>query len=183
MVDESKFREDLYYRLNVITLTIPPVRERPEDIPLLLRHFMRIYTRKHSRLGYYLQPETIEILCNQPWKGNVRELENVIERLVALTDSDWIGPSELPEEYLQLQSTPTREQAALLPYSEAKNIFEREYIARLLKRTHGNVSKAAKLANMPRQNLHLKIKKHNLRSRPPVYSYQEDQKEPAAVSD
>ena len=183
MVDESKFREDLYYRLHVITLTVPPLRERPEDIPLLVRHFMRIYTRKHNRLGYYLQPETVEILKNLSWKGNVRELENVIERLVALTDTDWIGPSELPEEYLQIQRSPTPEQVALLPYAEAKNLFEREYVARLLKRTNGNVSRAAKMANMPRQNLHLKIKKHNLKSRSAQPSSPVKEKEPVEAAD
>ncbi|MBN1999629.1 sigma-54-dependent Fis family transcriptional regulator [candidate division KSB1 bacterium] len=162
MLEEKLFREDLYYRLHVITLNVPPLRERPEDISLLIRHFMQIYTRKHNQLGRYLKPETIEILKNQKWQGNVRELENVIERLVALSDSDWVSPSELPDEYLHANQFELDESMPVLPYSDAKNLFECEYIAKLLKTTHGNVSKAAKLANMPRQNLHLKLKKHNL---------------------
>ena len=163
MVEEINFREDLYYRLNVISLKIPPLRERPEDIPLLIRHFMNIFTKKHKHVGRYLKPETVDILKNQSWKGNVRELENVIERMVALSDSDWIGPSELPDEYLQSHRYEITNTMPLLPYAEAKNLFECEYIAKLLKKTHGNVSRAAKLASMPRQNLHLKIKKHNLK--------------------
>lgn len=165
MVAKGEFREDLYYRLNVISLRIPPLRERPDDIPLLVRHFIRRYSKKHNHLGVYLKPETMEIITKQPWNGNVRELENVIERLVALSDSDWIGPLELPEEYLQPQPVQILNRSQFLPYAEAKNMFEKEYIINLLAKTNGNVSQAAKLAKMPRQNLHLKIKKHNLRTK------------------
>ncbi len=162
-VEEGKFREDLYYRLNVITLRISPLRERPDDIPLLIRYFLQIYSKKHNHLGIYLKPETIEILQRQPWRGNVRELENVIERLVALSETDWIGPSELPEEYLNPPEATSSDKLPLLPYAEAKERFEKEYVTKLLNMTNGNVSKAAKLAGMPRQNLHIKIKKHHLK--------------------
>ncbi len=165
MVTRGEFREDLYYRLNVISLRIPPLRERSDDIPFLVRHFMRRYSRKHNHLGIYLKPETMEVITKQPWNGNVRELENVIERLVALSDSDWIDPLELPEEYLLPQPVQILNHSQFLPYAEAKNMFEKEYIMSLLAKTNGNVSQAAKLAKMPRQNLHLKIKKHNLRSK------------------
>jgi len=162
-VEEGRFREDLYYRLNVITIKIAPLRERPDDIPLLIRYFLQIYSKKHNHLGLYLKPETIEILQRQPWKGNVRELENVIERLVALSETDWIGPSELPEEYLNPPKVTSFASLPFLPYAEAKELFEKEYVKNLLKMTNGNVSKAAKLAGMPRQNLHIKIKKHNIK--------------------
>ena len=161
-VADGIFREDLYYRLNVITLNISPLRQRPEDIPLLVRYFLNTYTKKHNHLGVYLQPETMEILKKQNWNGNVRELENSIERLVALSESDWIGPEELPEDYMDCPGTNYLGSAPFLPYSEAKDSFEKEYITNLLKMTNGNVSKAAKMANMPRQNLHLKIKKHEI---------------------
>ncbi len=167
-VERGEFREDLYYRLHVITMKVPPLRERNEDIALLIRYFMHVYTRKYNRLGVYLKPETIQILEKQAWKGNVRELENVVERLVALSDTDWIGPSELPDEYLQVEHFNFIENGPFLPYSEAKNMFEKEYITMLLKKADGNVSKAAKMAGMPRQNLHLKIKKHKLGSKQPV---------------
>ena len=169
MVDEETFRRDLFYRLNVVTLKIPSLRERPEDIPLLIRYFMSIYTKKHNKVGVYLKNETIEILQHQPWYGNVRELENEIERLVALTDSDWIGPDELPQEYLDANESDYFKQLPFLPYSDAKSLFEKEYISRLLSKTDGNISQAARLAGMPRQNLHQKIKKHNLK---PKKSYQ-----------
>jgi DNA-binding NtrC family response regulator len=165
LVSKGEFREDLYYRLNVITLRVPPLKERLEDIPVLIKHFVNIYSKKHSHLGIYLKPETIDILKRQPWKGNVRELENVIERLIALSDSDWISPSELPEDFLQIKEMSYINDNQFLPYAEAKTLFEREYVRNLLKRTSGNVSQAAKLARMPRQNLHLKIKKHGLRPR------------------
>jgi DNA-binding NtrC family response regulator len=170
MVKEGTFREDLYYRLNVITLRVAALRERREDIPLLIRHFVNSFSKKHNNLGVYLKPETIDILLKQHWKGNVRELENVIERLVALAESDWISPSDLPQECLQTQDITHISDIHTLPYAEAKNIFEKEYIRSLLKRTQGNISQAAKLAGMPRQNLHLKIKKHSIRPKAPAYT-------------
>jgi DNA-binding NtrC family response regulator len=163
MVKEGKFREDLYYRLNVITLDIAPLRERRDDIPLLARHFLAKYTKKHVRLGIYLKPETVEMLQNYTWPGNVRELENVIERLIALSDSDWIGPEHLPAEFFAMPETPPLKGDQFLPFAEAKNLFERDYILDILKRTGGNISGAARIARMPRQNLHVKIKKYNLR--------------------
>lgn len=174
LVEQNKFREDLYYRINVITIEIPPLRERPEDIEPLARHFLRKYSQKHHHLGIYFKPEAIELLQAYHWPGNVRELENIIERVVALTDTDWIGAEELP---LELHSTsprwwPSCEQ--LIPYNEAKYHFEREYILDLLRRTHGNISKAARIAGMPRQNLHVKIKKYDIKTRPEEWSGQEE---------
>jgi DNA-binding NtrC family response regulator len=163
MVQEGQFREDLYFRLNVITLRMPPLRERPDDIALLIRHFVSIYSKKHNHLGVYLKPETIDILTRQAWRGNVRELENVIERLIALSDSDWIGASELPEDYLQQTDAESLNTMAFHSYADAKNLFEKEYITQLLLQARGNISQAAKMAQMPRQNLHLKIKKHKIK--------------------
>jgi len=163
MVKMGKFREDLYYRLNVISLDIAPLRERRDDIHLLARHFLKKYAAKHGRLGVYLKPETMELLQAYSWPGNVRELENIIERLVALSDSDWIGPEELPDEFFAMPETPPLKGDQFLPFAEAKNLFERDYIISILKRAGGNVSHAARLARMPRQNLHVKIKKYNLK--------------------
>ncbi|NLP12670.1 sigma-54-dependent Fis family transcriptional regulator [bacterium] len=164
MIKEGTFREDLYFRLNVITLRVSPLRERSEDIPLLIRHFVHLFSKKHNHLGVYLKPDTIDILQRQYWRGNVRELENVIERLVALSDSDWIGPEELPADYLKAPETHILETLPLYPYAEAKDLFEKEYITKLLIQSNGNISKAARLAGMPRQNLHLKIRKHKIKS-------------------
>jgi transcriptional regulator with PAS, ATPase and Fis domain len=164
LIEQGRFREDLYYRLHVITLEIPPLRERPDDIEPLTRHFLRKFSLKHNHLGIYFKPETLDLLHRYHWPGNVRELENVIERLVALTDSDWIGVDELPLEMHQpaYNSTITDQ---FLPYAHAKSLFEREYILDLLRRAHGNISQAARIARMPRQNLHVKIKKYELKTR------------------
>ncbi len=163
LIREAKFCEDLYYRLNVITLEIAPLRERRDDIPLLAQHFLKKYSKKHNRLGVYLKPETVEMLQNYNWPGNVRELENVIERMVALSDSDWIGPDALPHEFFAMPESPPIKGDQFLPFAEAKNLFEREYIIDILRRSSGNISRAARIAKMPRQNLHQKIKKYNLR--------------------
>ncbi|MBN2410173.1 sigma-54-dependent Fis family transcriptional regulator [candidate division KSB1 bacterium] len=162
MVNNGDFRRDLYYRLNVIAMKIPPLWQRPDDIPLLIRHFIQIYSKKHNHLGVYLKPETIDILTRQAWSGNVRELEHVIERLVALSDTDWIGPSELPEEYLQTKHNSYISHMPFMPFAEAKKTFEHDYIKKLLKKTGGNITRAATLAKIPRQNLHLKINKHKI---------------------
>jgi DNA-binding NtrC family response regulator len=164
MIKDGAFREDLYFRLNVITIRVSPLRERIEDIPILIRHFVHLFSKKHNHLGVYLKPETIEVLKRQHWRGNVRELENVIERVVALSDSDWIGPEELPPDYLTATESSFLENLPLFPYAEAKEMFEKEYITKLLIQTNGNISKAARMAGMPRQNLHLKIKKHKIKS-------------------
>ncbi len=164
MIKDGSFREDLYFRLNVITIRVSPLRERIEDIPVLIRHFVHLFSKKHNHLGVYLKPETIELLKRQPWRGNVRELENVIERVVALSDSDWIGPEELPADYTNAADSSFLENLPLFPYAEAKEMFEKEYITKLLIQTSGNISKAARMAGMPRQNLHLKIKKHKIKS-------------------
>ncbi|HPG39333.1 MAG TPA: sigma-54 dependent transcriptional regulator [bacterium] len=169
MVEKNKFRRDLYYRLNVISLHIPPLRERPEDIQLLIRHFVQLYSKKHNHLGVYLKPETIELLTRYTWPGNVRELEHVIERLVALTDTDWIGPTELPQEYSTVNHRHIiTENVPPLPYPEAKKLFELNYLDQLLQSAGGNMTRAAEIAKMPRQNLYLKINKHKIDTR--IYS-------------
>ena len=166
LVEQGRFREDLYYRLNVITLEIPPLRERPQDIEPLARHFLRKFSQKYDRVGIYLKPETLELLYRHHWPGNVRELENVIERVAALTDWDWIGAEELPMELQQPAPPWPTVSDQLLPYAHAKSLFEREYILDLLRRAHGNISRAARIAQMPRQNLHVKIKKYEIKTRP-----------------
>ena len=162
-VEKENFRQDLYYRLNVITIHVPPLRERIDDIQLLANHFLELYAKKHNKTYIKLANDTLEILQHSPWKGNVRELENVIERAVALSDSDKILPTDLPQNLRdnQVGNTAT---TFYHSYSKAKAIFERQYVLHLLKRSGGNISQAARLAGMPRQNLHLKIKKHGLKT-------------------
>lgn len=162
-VEKERFRQDLYYRLNVITIHVPPLRERIDDIPLLTRHFLDLYAKKHGKHGIQLAEETRDVLHRCPWKGNVRELENVIERAVALSDGNEILPSDLPHN-IQDNSLTNISTSFFYSFAQAKSIFEKQYVVHLLKRAGGNVSQAARIAGMPRQNLHLKIKKHGLKT-------------------
>ncbi len=166
LVEQGKFREDLYYRINVVTIEIPPLRERPEDIEPMARYFLRKYSQKHNHLGIYFKPEALNAFFSYHWPGNVRELENVIERIVALTESDWIGLDDLPPELRTQTPHWSVKSDQFVSYNEAKCLFEREYILDLLRRTHGNISQAARIARMPRQNLHVKIKKYDLKTKP-----------------
>jgi len=163
-VERERFRQDLYYRLNVITIQVPPLRERADDIPLLANYFFKKYVHKHHKFGIKLSDQVLEFFYRYPWKGNVRELENVIERVVALSDSREIRVSDLPDNFRTRSSSFTFSNASFFPFAAAKNSFEKKYVIELLQRTGGNVSKAARLAGMPRQNLHLKIKKHGLKT-------------------
>jgi len=164
MVKQGTFRKDLYYRLNVITIDIPPLRDRKSDIPLLIQHFISKFSKIYQQ-AIELQPETLLLLKKYDWPGNVRELENVIERLVALSDSPSIDIDDLPWHFFNSQDPLGCIGDRFLPFAEAKQLFEREYILDVLRRTHGNVSKAARLAQMPRQNLHVKIKKYNIQAK------------------
>jgi len=160
--EEGTFREDLYYRLNVITIRVPPLRERPDDIPLLAKHFLHVYGRQQGRQNLKLKPKTIEILQKQKWQGNVRELENLIENLVAFANTEWIEPSELPEQYRKAQQPVAHVNVPLAQYTEAKAIFEKKYVAWILKVANGDYTKAARLMGMPRQEYKTALKKYEI---------------------
>jgi DNA-binding NtrC family response regulator len=160
-IKEQTFREDLYYRLNVVPINIPPLRERKEDIPLIAEHFVRIYGRELKKNIKGISPECVNILLNYNWPGNVRELQNVIERASVLSKEEIIGPESLPEDIKT--GGAADEDFNGLSYSAAKkNIidsFEKNYFASLLKKTGGNVSEAARIAGIDRKNLYDKLKK------------------------
>ncbi len=174
MVESKDFREDLYYRLSVIPITIPPLRERREDIPLLIHNFLSIFNsdRSHSVNGF--SRETLDILCNYDWPGNVRELENLVERLVILKSSGFITPDDLPDKYLvnrtQVQVALPIQELSLddrLPddgicLNSAVEQFENNLILQALARTGGNKKEAASLLNLKRTTLIEKLKKKNL---------------------
>ncbi|MBT1072467.1 sigma-54 interaction domain-containing protein [Pelotalea chapellei] len=169
MVATKDFREDLYYRLSVIPITIPPLRERREDIPLLIENFFNIFNRDRNHAVKGFSRETIECLCNYSWPGNVRELENLVERLVILKTSGVITPDDLPEKYLSEKrptpvSLPTNDG---LPdegicLNSAVELFENRLIGQALTRTKGNKKEAAALLNLKRTTLIEKLKKKNL---------------------
>lgn len=169
------FREDLYYRLSVIPITIPPLRERREDIPLLLNHFQAQFNRDRRRLVKGFSREALEVLCSYDWPGNVRELENLVERMVTMKENGFITVDDLPEKYVSSRKTAPKavavldeaDDAAELPLqgiclNSAVEEFENRLIAQALKRTGGNKKEAAALLNLKRTTLIEKLKKKNL---------------------
>jgi len=152
-VRAGRFREDLYYRLNVVSLSIPPLRERKEDIPLLIEHFMK----RFGAIGYAvkaLSPEAREVLVNYSWPGNVRELANTVERLLILAPGEVIGPDDLPAN-IRSGSAP-----ASGPSSLAE--MERLHLARVLQQTGGKKMQAARLLGIDIKTLNQKIKRYNI---------------------
>src|SRR5512143_1228802 len=154
LIKKGAFREDLYYRLNVINLTIPALRERKEDIAELSQHFLKKYAKKLSKAIADFTPEALELLTGYHWPGNVRELENVIERAVILCESDTIGAEDL--------SIPSHAAVAELGANPSLEEIEKTYILRVLKEAGNNQSKASQLLGIDRKTLYLKLKKYGI---------------------
>ena len=154
-IASGEFREDLYYRLNVVRLILPALAERREDIPLLAGHFLSRLGERYGRERMALSPEAMEVLVAAAWPGNVRQLLNVIEQSVALAPGDVI-PAALVREALDSATPP------LTPLDEARRAFEREYLARILKITQGNVTQAARLAGRNRTEFYRLLDRHAL---------------------
>jgi DNA-binding NtrC family response regulator len=165
-VQQKRFREDLYYRLNVIPVRIPPLRERRTDIPLLAHHFLDHFNRSKKKKIKGITDEAMESLMNYDWPGNVRELENTIERVVILVDRDIIGHQDLPERFHALPQ-PESPQVLEIPeegisLDTAVNEYERNLILQALIKTGWVKNKAARLLNLNRTTLIEKIKRQNL---------------------
>lgn len=153
-IGEGRFREDLYYRLNVVSLHIPPLRERPEDIAILAQHFLREMAQRRSKQEKVLSPQALELLLCYGWPGNIRQLQNVMERLFALSRGPVI-PEALVQQALPLDTAPR-----IRSFSDARREFERQYLAQLLAVTKGNMTQAAELADRNRSDLHKLVKRH-----------------------
>jgi two-component system response regulator GlrR len=149
------FREDLYYRLNVVSLRLPPLAERREDIPVLAAHFLRKLAERYRKPVPSLAPDALQLLVAAPWPGNVRQLLNLLEQALALTTTGVIPAS-------QVQSALREDAAALVPFEEARKTFERDYLVRLLKITGGNVTQAAQLAKRNRTEFYKLLQRHRL---------------------
>ncbi len=169
---EGKFREDLFYRLNVITIDLPPLRDRPEDVPLLAHHFLKMYSAKLAKKVTGFTPRAMEALTVNRWTGNVRELENVIERAVVLTSNDVLDVEDLPpgfQESPQAGSPVEVFSLAHLPYAQAKRLamraFERRYLTALLEKNNNNVSSAARAAGVDRSNFRRLLKQYEVAGR------------------
>jgi two-component system response regulator HydG len=155
-VNEGRFREDLYWRLNVIHLHIPPLRERPFDIPLLVEHFLNKITDKSGRPPLNVTPETLAILTAYKWPGNARELENAIERAVALAESGNLIPEDLPDR-VRNQAGATTLIARARERRLTLHELEREYIVEILRMSGKNKSRAAEILGVDRRTLHRKL--------------------------
>ena len=162
-VKDGRFREDLFYRLNVISLELPPLRQRRQDIPLLAQHFLRVYAAENSTVAPSLSPEALRILMDYEWPGNVRELENAMERGVVLAVTPTLTPELLPS-----QLTGSTYSAALLDHRPEASLFdvmeeiERRIIADRLERCHWNQTEAAEYFKIPLSTLNQKIKRLNV---------------------
>jgi len=157
-IELGNFREDLYYRLNVLPFQIPPLRERREDIVALTIYFLDDFARKYSRKAPTLTPKAIEILENYSWPGNVRELRNIMERIVIMTHQPRIDIYDLPESILNRTLVTPLEQGAESSLQGARERFEREYILQKLMEHKGSVSRAAQALQIERSNLYRKIR-------------------------
>lgn len=168
-IEAGNFREDLYYRLNVIPIEVPPLRERKEDIALLLNVFLKEFAQKATKGPKKVAPEVIETLKNYDWPGNVRELRNLAERLAILSRGPEITLKDLPLSYHQKgpgedltasfepQKNSTRQWGACNNFREAKAMFEREYLAQKLAEHGGNITRTAEAIGLERRHLHRKI--------------------------
>ena len=151
----GRFREDLYYRLNVVSLSLPPLARRREDIPLLANHFLRHLAERYGKNVSALAPDALELMLAAPWPGNVRQLINVIEQTVALSMTALV-PATLVQRALQQTAS------SLSSLDEAKRRFERDYLVQILKMTRGNVSQAARLAKRNRSDFYSLLARHDL---------------------
>ena len=161
-VKEGRFREDLYYRVNVIPIRMPPLRDRLEDLPELAQFFLGRYRTKFRKPVRGISESAVKILSSHYWPGNIRELENLMERLVAVSDKEWITDEDLPLEYhfAKLDSTPPRGETR---YQEALDTFERNFILRALEKSDWNVTATAKYLGMPLSTLKHKMQRLDLR--------------------
>jgi two-component system, NtrC family, response regulator HydG len=172
LVKAGKFREDLFYRLNVIAIPLPPLRDRVEDVPLLAHHFLRRYTERLGKKVRTLSPEAIELLCGYRWPGNVRELENAVERAVVLCRGEAVTPVDLPPA-ISGRTAPLIREAPVggddaswltMSYASAKEQalrrFEKSYVEALMRACDNNISAAARKAGMDRSNFKRVLRKY-----------------------
>jgi DNA-binding NtrC family response regulator len=174
LVDEGKFREDLYYRLNVINLVLPPLRERKEDIPPLIEHFFNKFSRENEkfleadgRSQLRFEPDAMQLLLDYNWPGNVRELENAVERAVVLASQPTVPVDVLPESILQEGGVRIRrdESGTLSPDASLFEIvadFQRRKIIEALEAANWSQTEAAEKLNIPLSTLNQKIKRLNI---------------------
>jgi two-component system nitrogen regulation response regulator NtrX len=165
-IKKGAFREDLYYRLNVVPLEVPPLRERPDDIPRLVHYFLKEFSSEYGQKPKVIEDDALALFIQYQWPGNVRELRNIIERLLIMVPGPVLRLRDIPppfsiaqaEQKGRTERTGARMQGGSPALREARATFEREFITRKLKENNGNVSRTAEAINVERSNLHRKIK-------------------------
>ncbi|MFO1518461.1 MAG: sigma-54 dependent transcriptional regulator [bacterium] len=165
-VHAGRFREDLYYRLNVVPIVMPPLRERREDIPLLAKHFLNIYSSRNDKLFIDFHPDVVDALMSYDWPGNVRELENVIERVIVLHNDSQVKMKHLPDSFQGLlkkewkgASSPSASASLILPLKD----LERRAIEQAMKKYKSNIGKVAKALEIGQATLYRKLNKYKLK--------------------
>ena len=163
MVSDGRFRDDLYYRINVLSIDVPPLRERREDIPVLIDYFLKKHTRNTSRLIRGLTPETKRLMNDYSWPGNVRQLESAIERAILLCEGDMITVEDLPLELRQEKQAATAGIFKLPPEGVSFEDVERDLIMQAMNQTDYNITKAAKLLGMTFRTLQYRLEKFGIK--------------------
>jgi Nif-specific regulatory protein len=158
-VASGRFRQDLYYRLNVVCMQVPPLRARREDIPVMAEHFLTRYSAKCKRRVGGISRGAMQVLTAYNWPGNVRELENAIERAVVLGSSDEVLPEDLPETLLETSATPASE-----GYHEALLAFKKQLILNAIEKSDGTLAQAARLLGLHPNYLHRLVTNLELRA-------------------
>jgi two-component system nitrogen regulation response regulator NtrX len=176
-IQRGEFREDLYFRLNVIPIVVPPLRERREDIPLLVQHFARLTSDEHNLKPKKFEPAAMEALQRHRWRGNIRELRNTVERLMIMTPADVVRLEDLASEVRSGEPRPADEPALAAAggaaegraatgagtLREFKDAAERAYLVQKLRETNWNISKTAEIIDTPRSNLYKKLEQHGIK--------------------
>jgi two-component system nitrogen regulation response regulator NtrX len=165
-IEKGQFREDLFFRLSVIPVFVPPLRERPDDIPALVRHFADLFTRENNFHPKRFTAEAIAALQHGRWKGNIRELRNTIERVIIMTPGEVVDTADLPEPIrAEAPSAPAAEERGDRPNTlrEFKESAERAFLIQKLRENDWNISKTAETIGTPRSNLYKKLEQYNIR--------------------
>ncbi len=163
-VQRERFRLDLYHRLNVVRIELPPLRERVEDVPLLVRHFLKRYAEELGRGPVEAAPEVMEVLTGYPWPGNVRELQNVVKRMLALCSQTVLSREDLPEDVLAQGGSCTPRFGSSFSALRERHVaaFEKEHPPHLLRECNGDVAAASREAQLPRATFYRLLRKHDL---------------------
>ncbi len=180
MIQRGEFREDLYFRLNVIPILVPPLRERRTDIPLLVQHFARRMSDEHNMKPKRIDPRAMEALQRYRWRGNIRELRNTVERVMIMAAGDVIRLEDLPRDIRGDVTAPAFAETAPLPSAppsaataeapvaagtlrEFKDASERAFLVQKLRENHWNISKTAEVIDTPRSNLYKKLEQYGIK--------------------